>query len=359
MVAMRATNKKIVVYVGYFAAPDGNAAGMRVWRIGEILSSAGFRLVYFQPKSSRSKNNYESVSFVEFEYATRRQKIKAKVTQKQLFHYLRQNSDNIYAIIMYNYSGFLMGNVIRFAKKHGIKTFSDCTEWYMRRGLHKIEINLRMKKYNLKVNGVIAISDFLNDFYSRKGQNVYKLPPLIKVENIKSPDKTRDNQFLFLGTIGKSKERLDLVVGAFIRNPQMTLKIIGPTKNDFIAAYGWKGAIPTNVIFAGKLPHEQCIQELRRTSYLIFLRDINLTSRAGFSTKFAEAFSYNVPIITNASEEYQKYILNGVNGYLLNQGSEIDDALLTASRNTLKPINPPLFSTKMYLSSFLEWFLNA
>ena len=62
----------------------------------------------------------------------------------------------------------------------------------------------------------------------------------------------------------------------------------------------------------------------------MFVRENTLTNTAGFPTKFVEALSCGVPVLTNFSSDLKKYMQNQKNSFLLDISSidKLIDSLL-------------------------------
>jgi glycosyltransferase involved in cell wall biosynthesis len=80
------------------------------------------------------------------------------------------------------------------------------------------------------------------------------------------------------------------------------VQVIGVTKEKFCNFYP-KGkellqTVGDRVTFLGKLSHDETIRYVSNCDCNIFIREKNLRNQAGFPTKFVEAFTCGVRIIT-------------------------------------------------------------
>ena len=82
--------------------------------------------------------------------------------------------------------------------------------------------------------------------------------------------------------------------------------------------------IPQNVTFHGRLPHEKTISMLCRSDFSVFFRQPSRVNNAGFPTKFAEAQTAGIPVISSKFSDLEDYVVEGKNGFLAN-GIEIED----------------------------------
>ena len=92
--------------------------------------------------------------------------------------------------------------------------------------------------------------------------------------------------------------------------------------------------------FYGKLPHIEAIDKLKLCDFSIFVRDDTLTNKAGFPTKFAEAISCGIPVLTNKNSNVKDYLKEGINGFFID--NRTDESLI-------KSLQKPLSLTKKEL----------
>ncbi len=72
----------------------------------------------------------------------------------------------------------------------------------------------------------------------------------------------------------------------------------------------------------GRIPHNEALDLLKKSDYSIFLRDTNLVTTAGFPTKFVEALSCGIPVLTNRNSNLADYLIEGKNGFWIDTSSE-------------------------------------
>ena len=84
----------------------------------------------------------------------------------------------------------------------------------------------------------------------------------------------------------------------------------------------------------GRVPHNEALDLLKKSDYSIFLRDTNLVTIAGFPTKFVEALSCGIPVLTNRNSNLADYLVEGKNGFWIETNS--DDAIYKSLLEVLK-----------------------
>ena len=342
-----------VLYIGGFTLPDGNAAAQRVIANAKILRElnyAVFLVGLSHETTVMSVFKYEGFDCINLPYPKTIKEWWRMLTSIE--QYLPFYSKDTSMVIAYNHPAIALKKLLDYNLKHGIKTVSDCTEWYEPRGsvLFKAikgwDINNRMYKIHPQLDGIITISKYLEDFYKYKGVKTVLLPPLVDKQEMKWKLEERQDtdsiNLLFAGTIGKgNKDRVDFIIEALediskeISNT-ISLNIIGITEKQFRYVYeGWsKRAIPKFVHFYGRLSHQEVIERLKKSDFQIFVREQNLANTAGFPTKFVETISAGTLVLTNASSNLKDYMQEGINSFELDISSK--NAL---ARSLMKPLS--------------------
>jgi glycosyltransferase involved in cell wall biosynthesis len=206
-----------------------------------------------------------------------------------------------------------------------------------------------MTRVHPKLNGMIAISDYLFHYYNGKMRNVVNIPPLVDLEMTKwSIDNTdfRSNKneqvrIIYAGSPGSGgKDRLDIIFKILSQIKEEGILnfyffVIGMSKEQYLMAF--KTLLPDNlaenIVFQGRLKHTDTLNEIKKADFNLFLRDDNLTNMAGFPTKFVESVSCGTPVLTNSSSNIKNYIIDGRNGFLIDD--KTDQSLKIGIKNAL------------------------
>lgn len=333
---------KKVLYLGGFELPDKNAAAQRVISNAKLLRDIGYEVILI----GLTRNQRDVGKIFEFE-SFRCLNLSYPINIRQWFQYLFSitwykryiKDEKPDVIIAYNHPAIALKKLLMFDKKHGIKTLSDCTEWYepdggiLFRAIKGLDINQRMYKVHPKLDGMIVISKYLDNFYRKVGVKTLLLPPLVDIEDAKwkgQPESNNDKiNLVFAGSIGRNKDRLDMIIQALsvVRSHSsidLNFNIIGITESQYCQAYHTisKKPLPSFVKFLGRISHKDVITQLLKSDFQIFLRENNLANTAGFPTKFVESISAGIMVITNYSSDLSDYLKDGVNGYLIDISDE-------------------------------------
>jgi len=339
-------SKKEILYIGGFELPDKNAAAQRVFANGKLLTKLGYNVSFLglDREIISSGNIFDSVQNVEdFKYWS----LKYPQSVSEWMNYLSSISsikkviENYLSlkpvmIIAYNYPAVALFNLRSYCLKHNIKLVADCTEWYQPTGsvvfrlIKSLDTFFRMRWVHNNIDGVIAISKYLYEYYNKRTKNVVLLPPLIDKNNPKwSNTNYKPNQIcelIYAGSPGDgNKDKLDLILKALAEvkkreTRDFRLTIIGLSEEQYISSFGIE-SIPNNIkndiLFKGRLSHLDTINAIKTADYSIFIREKRLVTLAGFPTKFVEAISCGTPVLTNGSSNIEDYLIEGENGYLL------------------------------------------
>ena len=335
-----------ILYIGFYSLPDLDAAANRVLSNAKLFSSLGFEVLFIDEQCESPFNSFigSKHRIDEFQvYSQKRPRgiratLKKMVSIKNVIDVLELHT-NIKMIIAYNYPSIALERLRRYCRNK-VKLCSDCTDWYSGKE-YKFPINIlssidsfyRMRIVQKRLDGIICISSYLYNYYYKTTNCVF-LPPLVdKMDSIWNQrilefDKEMIN-LIYGGNPGRKKDQLLPIIHSVLsvqRKNRFTLRIVGITKEDFIKVHPDMSEnmaeFDNHVLFFGRVSHKDYIQLLMSSDYLVFLRDKNRVSDAGFSTKFVEAVSCGCAVITTNTGDLKTFINEVGQGYVL---SKMDD----------------------------------
>lgn len=334
-----------ILYVGGFELPDKNAAAQRVVNNSKLFSKINYQVFFngISKNIEEDESDFNEIFVDDFKFYT-----KAARYPKSLvnwFNYIidisnvkkiieNDLSDNVSLVIAYNYPSIKLWRLQNYCKKRKIRVIADVTEWYQPEGplflkaIKSIDTWLRMKFVHFNVDGIIAISNYLMNYY--KSLPCLRLPPLVdknsqKWENKFLLNKNEKKLLSYVGSPGSGKkDRLDLIIISLSQIidifPQFIFQIIGITETEYMNSFP-NLPVPQNlkdhIVFHGRKNHLEAIEFLKESDFTIFVRDINLVNIAGFPTKFVESISLGIPVITNITSDLNEYLFNGNTGFIL------------------------------------------
>lgn len=362
-----------VLYIGGFELPDKNAAAQRVLSIAKALRDAKYEVLFYGiTKSEDFKGEVCGFSYEAYPYpASTRDWIRYAVGI-DIISYIKKINPNY--IITYNYPAVAQERIIRFCRKRGIKVIGDITEWYASSNFVKrVDITLRMRWSNKHLDGIIAISKYLHNYYSQK--KVLLLPPLVDSHEEKWGKKCNESnsnaiRLIYVGSPGGGKDRLDYILKGIskVDSQKFILDIVGITEKQYSEIYGIDNKnCNVSINFHGRIPHIQAVELLKKSDFQIFFRDYTRVNNAGFPTKLVESISAGIPVIVNDISNISDYIVDGFNGFIISIPSE--EAILKVlhkvallSNDDIKilklNINQNTFDYRNYVSSIVLFMNN-
>lgn len=326
-----------IIYVGEFSLPDKSAAANRVVSNGKLFNSLGYRTVFLG--ASDSSEIFDSIRPIHghkemYEQAhpeTAIQWIRHTLSTKEILT-VAEKYDDVKMVILYNLPVITLMLVKHALKKRGIETAYDCTEWtntttgsFVKKAFKYIdEIAVRKLAHRI-ADRMIVISSMMEKNY-RQAKKLLRLPPLVDTDDEiwhQLPEEHNGIfEFCFAGVPDGKKESLGKVVGAFssIDDENVRLRIIGVSDEEFKVLYPETVPDPEverKIIFMGTLSHKETIKYLLGSDCCVFFRESDRRNNAGFPTKFAEAYTCNIPIITTDVSDIGDYMRDENRGQLL------------------------------------------
>lgn len=323
-----------IIYVGGFELPDRDAAAHRVVGNANILKELGYKVIFIDvnrsPRVNKNSNNMimadfdiQSIPFPQsifdwFKYLTDISHVKEII----------KTNRNVKAVICYNYPAILLYKIIRYCNSHDIRVISDVTEWYEdNRVIKKIDTCIRMRYLNKNVNGVIAISSFLGDYYMPY-TNTIIVPPLIDIKDdkwkrINTESDENIIKLVYSGNPGKHKDKLNMIIESMraIIDFSIIFTVIGLTKEQYLDYYPEHvkllEMLEERVIFLGRVSHIQSINLVKESDFQIFIRENKRVNNAGFPTKFVESMACGTPVITTRTSDLTNYLVENKNGFFV------------------------------------------
>lgn len=388
-------NKGTIAYIGGFELPDKNAAAHRVISNGKALEQLGYKVVFVGVTDDDKIINNKIVHYGFDTYATRVPR--GLMEQVSYFydvsHYKKifDTLENLKGVICYNMPSGLMRNLRKYNSSRNVKTFADVTEWYLGSLKSNIlmtlfkrnEYKIRMLYTAKKLDGVIAISSYLNTYFKEKNAATITIPPLVdsydeKWGNIPSsadaPIKIVYAGGAFSIKEAYVKDRLDLVIEALSvlkrEGFNFIFNVFGTSLEEFLVFYPNLienvNTLDNSLFFHGKVSHKEALSLVRKSDFSIFIRDKSKVTMAGFPTKFVESITSGTIVLTNNNSNVQDFLTEGENGFLINISSL--DAIIASLRVPLsmdkerlaimkdKTFKSKLFDYRNYIKEFDKMF---
>lgn len=375
-----------IIYIGGFELPDKNAAAHRVLSNGKIMKALGYTVVFISvDKNLAYGTPVQETQQVMESFTT--WMVPYPETSRQWTHYLSSIEafteiaaiyPDLQAVICYNYQAVALMRIRKYCRRRGIKVMADCTEWYSTLGtnlvyklLKGLDTWLRMRIIHKKLDGLMVISTYLEQYY-RSCPNLLRVPPLVDLneEKWQQPVCRYDKgvHLLYAGSPAlRQKDKLEQIIDALYRlgdDYDYRFTIVGLNREEYLQEYPNHAqaleVLGKKVLFKGRLPHQEALQQVMRADFTIFLRDNTRVNQAGFPTKFAESISCGVPVITNPTSNIGDYLIDGENGFWINGTMHstlqtilnMDPEQLRAMKEN---VNRLTFDYNTYLNEVAHW----
>ena len=311
--------KGAILYIGNFELPDKGASANRVVANAKLFNELGYQTVLLGVSKDktcteiRSLSNDYGILMYERPYPVSTRMWLGHMFSADSIERMLAIHGNTVLVILYNMPFSALVAAKKVCKKRNISIAYDCTEWtdvtegnVIKRFVKRRDEKLIRNKLADVADGLIVISSMMVRQYSNCHAMI-KLPPLVDTEdNIwhQKPQKHGWFEFCFAGMLDGQKDSLDLVVKAFaaICDNNTKLRIIGVERNDVCEVYPeaevYLDKCGDQIIFMGKQSHFDTIRYVLSCDCYVFIRKSDLRNNAGFPTKFVEAFTCGVPLIT-------------------------------------------------------------
>lgn len=353
---------KKIIYVGNFSFPFGNASGKRVYGNGKLLEELGYEVIFIgmsddvkQPSMLKeTEMTFQNFKYYNFSYPKSSfEWINYKTTFNQMVNFIEEENikDDLEAVIYYGNPRLSLFNylLIKWCQNNNIKIISDCVDWLSSKtgniifDIIKWTDTTYQKAYlNRKVDGVIAISSYLENYYKKHGVNTVVIPPLSTNKSKEKEHTLKDEKKLKIlyagipfrkGKLIKDakvlKDRVDKTIIFFSKMKEkkfdFMFDIYGFTKEEYLKVLPsqekYINILGDSILFHGYHDNDYIVEKLKQSDFTILLRDEKRDTMAGFPTKVSESMSFGIPVITTKTSDLGRYIQDGENGFFL----EIDD----------------------------------
>lgn len=362
--------RNLILYVGNYFFPDGNAAGKRVAGNIAVLDSLGYATatLNFRPQKEENephlkKTVVNDVLVYEIPYRIGFKRLNSFEPYgefRKVYEDLKRKNYNVSMIIMYGTLGTNAFNVkvIRFAHQKRIKVCYDLVDWFdkptrsnlLRYFVKKKELNGLNRKVLSKCDAWITISSLLKSRMPDPAKAII-IPP-ISVENRQGTSRSEYNDRIVFSyasvlpddsrPVNEWKDRIDVIIDVFYL--LMTkhgfnnfyIKFIGFTRQKLINMFLPNvreiyteriDVIGDRVDFLGVCPNDVVEKEIQQSDFTVLFRDSKMSTNCGFPTKVSESVANGIPVLTNATSDIANYIVDGINGYIMPAPCELNAIL--------------------------------
>ena len=335
-----------VLYVGGFGLPDRTASALRALGNAAVLRLAGYSVVI---AGKFAEIPTQQPILVEgFECHDIRQpwadapRIDYTLSLANVEALIRRiGPERIAAVFAYNYPGFGLHRLLATCQRLRVPLVNESTEWYGWEGFRPVSNLRRVLESRWRNTGLVeSAGNFIcATEWSRKrhpGVNSLVLPFAMDSswdcwqvspnhDWYRAPDEVVRLVYSGSPGLGMHKDRLPLLVEALHRadpeGARLRLAVAGMVQGDYLAQMPGHARMLACISFLGRMPHREAVGVLKSADFSVFVRERNRVSEVGFPTKYAEAATCGIPVLTNRSSDIARYLADGENGILLPDAS--------------------------------------
>jgi glycosyltransferase involved in cell wall biosynthesis len=372
-----------LIIAGGFRLPNGNAAAVRAIGLARLFQSLGLDVIILgkispdaPPIDGPTEIKVEGVRCLDIRRPFPRRSFPSyeRSAESVMAVVASLEDGRVPAICLYNYPALGGRSVLSRCKVRGLAVILDCTEWYGWEGWNPLRNVLRIASSEFRLRwltrlagNVICASSWFRD--TLPAENTVLLPFVVDASHVMwRPEPARvatpggARRFLYVGSpgLGLAKDRLDLAIEGFGELKSLEIdflfRVAGLTRKDYLSVRPNHAALLTAMgarfQFLGRVSHAEALAELRAADYSLFFRKPGRVANTGFPTKYAEAASLGIPVITNPTSDLSNYLRDGVNGFMaegispvaiaktLSRAAGQDDRALLAMKRRCASLNP-------------------
>ena len=339
----------IAIISSSFGFPFGKAATQRVRLIGRALTEQGAKVTVVctrntekpdSPTNKNSKGIYDNVNYIYTSGNTIRPTsfIGRRIADIRgillgiKWIYSENKRGNLNAI--YSFITIQRVTVYRIifsvlAQILGIPFIIEINErpWSLHEKVHILD---RFLNPAFLSKGGIVISDYLLDYMENNcNQSKYNyliLPILVDTNEYSICTQKIEKWVTFAAAPGYIKELafiLEAMLIVWKKFPNIELHLLGGQSKERLLSYADNGVISiSNKIVSHGYIHRTIYKEILSKSYVLLAPLFDDTrSQARFPTKIGEYLATGRPVVTTEVGEVEKYLSDGVNGFLAGSGS--------------------------------------
>jgi|WetSurMetagenome_2_1015567.scaffolds.fasta_scaffold185740_1 glycosyltransferase involved in cell wall biosynthesis len=340
--------KAFIIFGDSFSFPEGTASTNRVFTFAKGFSENGIdaHVICFQNEYLESYNG--TISGIKYYHPLGRtkrsnsfvirnwQKILKHIRTISLIRNIKKEED-IIAIDLFTYSLLTHLHIFLIARLFRIKLIFDRCEhpmqFYTDNIFSQTSAKMRLALEAKLCDAMFCISDYLIDFYNKKGfdrQNLFLVPSTVDTERFSTPVESilPFNYILYCGSLTILKDGVDILVKSFAKisskYPEINLVLIGKgdtiEEETSIRELVAELKIDNRIIFLGQLSRSLIPVYLINAKVLALARPASIQAAAGFPSKLTEYLSTGNPIVVTNVGEIPLYLKDNENAFLSEPG---------------------------------------
>ena len=344
-----------IIYITPVLVPGSSAASKRILANAKLIQLLNYEVEIYSGLNISEKRNVDGVtvipSGVDIEKSNGLNKLLAY--RKSVLYFIEtitiQDLTKLKGIILYSGYSFYLSPLLRWCKKNSIPIIFDAVEWYTpAKFYHWLfkpyfwNTEVAMRYFIPKTKNVIAISTFLDKYYSEKKCTTVVIPPLYYTKTNASIEKEKSYvQLSYTGSPGR-KDNLNEILTAILEinkvqlAKEIKLEIAGICEEQLLLypVFVEKAIteLPKNIKAHGYISMDLAQEITSNADFSILFRKNDKTNTAGFPTKVVESLSLGTPLFLNYSSDLHLYLHDNINAVV------IDDFEITTIKKAINRI---------------------
>lgn len=233
-------------------------------------------------------------------------------------------------VIVYGTLATPLFQVLRWGRKHGVKVVADVVERYSplqfnggRFSPGYASATLGFVALTPRVDGVIAISRYLESYFSTRGVPTVRVPPTTDLSQVPVGEPEVEGFTLgYFGSPGR-KDLLDVAVESFVRvrrgsgRKDMRLVVAGHGTREALGSR--RGDDLEGVELLGEIPQQDVTAVLGSLHATMLARPPSRYAQAGYPTKVVESLGVGTPVICNLTSDLADVVREGETGWIVSE----------------------------------------
>ncbi len=336
MSAVLDTTRPWIAYVGPFAFPEGGAAARRILGNAQSLVAAGYQVLILSGQAAADDGVHRFAEGV-FLASTSERDAEHLPSLLRMTRYITMGAKTRRwldafqarpdAVILYSgYTPYIL-QLNAWCRKRRTPLIFDAVEWYTAASPMRFllspylwQTEFAMRALLPRLDGVIAISRFLEARYVAAGRPVCRIPPTLDVRAVIPGEGSGEGplSLVYAGTPGRTKDQLNEIVAAVLAldrdGDRLVLNVYGPTSDEVLALPAMQGRSARAVVAHGAVAQAIAMRAVGQADFSVLTRRPDRVSTAGFPTKFVESLSMATPVIANLTGDLGDHLVDGANG---------------------------------------------
>lgn len=338
----------IIIFGDLFTFPDGNAATNRVFTYARGFIENGINpyvvcfgneyiedekgiidgVLYFHPLKQKKRNRY---------FLVRRWFKLKKIYTSFLILKQINKKDKISGIICYTKLIQTQAFAFFLSRMFKTKMILEVSEHplkdYQGKLIRRLQGTLRIPLETRLSDGIICISQYLTDFYLKRGvseKRLFLVPSTVDSKRFQSSASSvlEFEYILYCGNLNLRKDGVDILIRSFAKIsdkfPEINLVLIGKGDSDeeillknIVSILN----IQDRVHFLGQIARTEVPKYLKNAKILALSRPASIVADAGFPSKLTEYLASGNPVVVTKVGEISNFLTDAKNAFLSQPGS--------------------------------------